>query len=159
MVHQLLWLCSIHLDVEKSWNWYRSCYFIFWEQSMKGTNKRQLAGTFVLGSLLLGLLMSCSSEDSAKEQTAEPTDTATMSIADQLTARREGFKAKAPAAAVEISREAVEEIKKSGLLDRALNVGDTVPPFSLTDALGKVVNISDLLQKGPVVLVFYRGAW
>ncbi len=41
----------------------------------------------------------------------------------------------------------------------ALSEGDEIPTFSLTDATGKRVSSIDLLKSGPVVLVFYRGAW
>ena len=41
----------------------------------------------------------------------------------------------------------------------ALGVGDTAPDFRLPDARGGEVALSDLLARGPVVLVFYRGAW
>jgi len=33
------------------------------------------------------------------------------------------------------------------------------PEFSLPDADGKPVALSALLEKGPVVVVFYRGYW
>ena len=125
---------------------------------MTNLNMQRLPGLVLLGGLLLGFMLSCGSDKSAKKPAAGPADTA-VSIADQLTARREGFQAKAPAAALAITREAVEAIKNSGLLDSALNVGDTIPRFSLPDAVGTRVNISDLLKKGPVVLVFYRGTW
>lgn len=41
----------------------------------------------------------------------------------------------------------------------ALNVGDKMPPFKLTDANDKTVSSDDLLKQGNLVLVFYRGAW
>jgi len=40
-----------------------------------------------------------------------------------------------------------------------IQVGQKAPDFTLTDALGKRVNLYEQLQQGPVVLVFYRGAW
>ena len=40
-----------------------------------------------------------------------------------------------------------------------IKVGEIAPVFTLTNALGKKVNLKDELNKGPVVLVFYRGAW
>ncbi len=40
-----------------------------------------------------------------------------------------------------------------------LGVGDSVPDFTLPDPKGNDVQLSQLLQKGPVVLSFYRGAW
>ncbi|MEO8071916.1 MAG: redoxin domain-containing protein [Acidobacteriota bacterium] len=41
----------------------------------------------------------------------------------------------------------------------ALNVGAKMPAFTLSDANGKTVSSSDLLKKGNLVVVFYRGAW
>jgi peroxiredoxin len=41
----------------------------------------------------------------------------------------------------------------------ALRVGDSAPDFELPNASGDMVRLSSLLERGPVVLVFYRGAW
>ena len=41
----------------------------------------------------------------------------------------------------------------------ALEVGATAPEFTLPDARGGDVSLTALLAEGPVVLVFYRGAW
>lgn len=41
----------------------------------------------------------------------------------------------------------------------ALDVGATAPEFTLPDARSAQVSLSTLLAVGPVVLVFYRGAW
>lgn len=43
--------------------------------------------------------------------------------------------------------------------DPGLKVGAEAFDFSLPNAFGKTVNLKALLDKGPVVLVFYRGAW
>ncbi len=40
-----------------------------------------------------------------------------------------------------------------------LKVGDKAPDFTLKNAFGKNVSLSSLTKKGPVILVFYRGAW
>ena len=40
-----------------------------------------------------------------------------------------------------------------------LKVGAKAPDFSLKNPNGKVVKLSALLKKGPVILTFYRGAW
>ena len=40
-----------------------------------------------------------------------------------------------------------------------IKVGEKAPDFKLSNALGKEVSLKDELKKGPVVLVFYRGAW
>jgi peroxiredoxin len=41
----------------------------------------------------------------------------------------------------------------------ALEVGAAAPDFALPDARGGQVSLADLLADGPLVLVFYRGAW
>jgi len=40
-----------------------------------------------------------------------------------------------------------------------LKVGEKAPDFSLSNATGKTVKLSELLEKGKVVLTFYRGSW
>lgn len=45
------------------------------------------------------------------------------------------------------------------LPDPGLNVGERAPDFSIPNAYGKQVNLYSLLEEGPVVLTFYRGAW
>ena len=40
-----------------------------------------------------------------------------------------------------------------------LPAGIQAPDFTLTNAFGKAVTLSSELKKGPVILVFYRGAW
>ncbi len=40
-----------------------------------------------------------------------------------------------------------------------IKVGEKAPDFVLNNALGKPVRLKDKLKQGPVVLVFYRGAW
>jgi len=58
-----------------------------------------------------------------------------------------------------IYAEGIEEVRKSGVLDTALKVGDKAPDFELPDASGKPVRLSDLTAKGPVVVTWYRGGW
>ncbi|MBU1263161.1 MAG: AhpC/TSA family protein [Gammaproteobacteria bacterium] len=45
------------------------------------------------------------------------------------------------------------------LPDPGIQVGERAPDFTLPNAFGQRVNLYDELKKGPVVLVFYRGAW
>lgn len=42
---------------------------------------------------------------------------------------------------------------------RGLKVGDTAPSFTTTDNNGKSFSLGVALQKGDVVLMFYRGQW
>ena len=40
-----------------------------------------------------------------------------------------------------------------------LKVGDIAPDFSAKDQDGKTISLKQALQKGPVVMLFYRGQW
>jgi len=66
---------------------------------------------------------------------------------------------KLPPELLEAGRKGNEELRRSGILERALNVGGQMPEFELKDANGQVVDSASLLEQGPIVLVFYRGAW
>jgi len=54
--------------------------------------------------------------------------------------------------------EAISEIVTSGAAV-GLEVGDKAPDFTLPDAFGNPVSLSDRLSHGPVVVTFYRGEW
>lgn len=64
-----------------------------------------------------------------------------------------------PPALIEAGRKGNEEIAASGILQKALNKGAKMPAFTLNNALNKPVKSADLLKKGHLVIVFYRGAW
>ncbi|HZR42159.1 MAG TPA: peroxiredoxin-like family protein [Ktedonobacteraceae bacterium] len=53
----------------------------------------------------------------------------------------------------------IEQLITSGAAEQALKEGEQAPDFTLPDALGRTVTLSDLLKRGPVVIAFYRGAW
>lgn len=82
-----------------------------------------------------------------------------MGLKDKLNLMREGFKAKAPKEAQDVIRRAAEELKHSGIMERAVKVGDKAPDFTLKNTLGRDVNLHHLLVQAPVVLIFYRGKW
>lgn len=52
-----------------------------------------------------------------------------------------------------------QEVSAADAVQNALKVGDKMPDFSLDDGDGKRVSSSELLRKGNLVVVFYRGAW
>jgi hypothetical protein len=58
-----------------------------------------------------------------------------------------------------IAARTVNMLIASGQADRALKVGDRAPFFALPDQEGVVVASAALLEKGPLVLSFYRGVW
>ncbi|KAA1246238.1 peroxiredoxin-like family protein [Aquimarina sp. RZ0] len=40
-----------------------------------------------------------------------------------------------------------------------LNTGDKAPGFTLSNTVNQAIKLSELLKKGKVVLIFYRGVW
>ncbi|HEY1957043.1 MAG TPA: peroxiredoxin-like family protein [Polyangiaceae bacterium] len=51
------------------------------------------------------------------------------------------------------------KLRESGAGSAAPAVGSKAPDFSLPDARGGTVTLSELLAEGPAVIAFYRGAW
>lgn len=47
----------------------------------------------------------------------------------------------------------------ASLPDPGIQVGERAPDFTLKNAHGETVRLYNALKQGPVVLVFYRGAW
>lgn len=75
---------------------------------------------------------------------------------DELKAQGE---AQVPPGLLEAGRQGAEELEESGILQRALKTGAKMPEFTLEDAHGVQVSSADLLAEGPLVVIFYRGAW
>ena len=53
---------------------------------------------------------------------------------------------------------AIEEVRRSGKAP-GLSLGEVIPAFVLPDAFGNPVSSSELLERGPLVISFYRGDW
>ncbi|MBZ5522980.1 MAG: AhpC/TSA family protein [Acidobacteriia bacterium] len=82
-----------------------------------------------------------------------------MPLKDQLEELTAKLRALVPSERLASIDRAVEELKSSGLAGRALKEGDQAPSFELPDGDGLIWLSTDLLQRGPLVLVFYRGRW
>ncbi|UGY13273.1 AhpC/TSA family protein [Bradyrhizobium septentrionale] len=87
-----------------------------------------------------------------------------MSLQAKLDAFKADFEAgkppySVPRPVVEIMHRATAELIASGAAQRAKRAGDVAPTFSLRDPDGNFVHSADLLQRGPLVLSFYRGVW
>ena len=82
-----------------------------------------------------------------------------MPLQDQLDQYKQDFEAKAPAAALEVMHRATREVAESGILNRTIKVDDMAPDFVLQDTRGQDVSLGDIIDRGPMVLSFYRGRW
>ena len=87
-----------------------------------------------------------------------------MSLQAKLDAFKADFEAgrppySVPRSVIETMHRATAALKASGLAERAIDVGDAAPAFTLADADGTPVRSAALLAQGPLVLSFYRGVW
>lgn len=53
----------------------------------------------------------------------------------------------------------VQHLRDVGMFEGALRIGDTLPPFLCPNARGELVSSDELLEKGPLVVSFFRGDW
>jgi peroxiredoxin len=64
-----------------------------------------------------------------------------------------------PAEKPAITERAIEELRRSGIAERALLGGAQAPEFELADGDGKVFRSAAALARGRLVISFYRGRW
>ncbi len=53
----------------------------------------------------------------------------------------------------------IQNLVDQGVPPEVVTVGDTLASFTLSDATGAQVTLDQLVEAGPVVIVFYRGGW
>ncbi len=82
-----------------------------------------------------------------------------MSLSEKLDTLRESSRTRFSPEIVETMKHAGEELRQSGIMSRALKAGDVAPVFSLPNQDGTIINSSELLKRGALVLTFYRGVW
>lgn len=67
--------------------------------------------------------------------------------------------AQMPMASMAVLRRSVAMLRKSGLVESCLQTGETVPDFCFDDQQGRSHTLYQTLEKGPVVISFFRGFW
>lgn len=80
-------------------------------------------------------------------------------LTEQLREKADLAKAKAPLEKRKIMEGAIEDLRKSNIIKTALKKGDSLPSFSLPDVTRGMTHSKELLKKGPLIVVFYRGGW
>lgn len=68
-------------------------------------------------------------------------------------------KSNGPAPIKEVFAKGIQDLIQSGLANQSVKQGDKAPDFALPNVNGETIQLSQLLAKGPVVLIFYRGGW
>jgi hypothetical protein len=82
-----------------------------------------------------------------------------VSLQEKLKEHKIKFEKKAKPEILEVMRQAKNNLRKSGILDRVLKVGDKAPEFELENTVGEMIRSKDILSDRLMVLTFYRGRW
>ena len=84
----------------------------------------------------------------------------TLTTTQELDSARNFYRdQKLPKPALEIMDAATAELENNAAASHALQPGDIAPDFILPNVDGRSVRLYSELERGPVVLVFYRGGW
>jgi peroxiredoxin len=82
-----------------------------------------------------------------------------MSLEDELERRRRMVAEQLPRPDLRIIDDTIDRLRMLQVAENALNVGDLLPDFALPDKDHRIVRSSELLDRGPLVLAFFRGQW
>ena len=82
-----------------------------------------------------------------------------MALEDSLAKLKVKIEGSMPPKHVAIMHQATADLEASGIGEGILNVGDKAPEFSLPNQNGELVSSKELLNKGDLVVTFYRGLW
>jgi hypothetical protein len=82
-----------------------------------------------------------------------------MALQEKLDALREMSKTRIPPDTQAVMQRSIDALRTSGIMGRVASVGQKAPGFTLPNASGRSVSLTELLARGPVVLSFYRGRW
>jgi len=82
-----------------------------------------------------------------------------MTLTQEINTLRQQIQANISEDTKAVMDQAMEDLVNSGIANQSLKVGDKSPNFSLPNAVGKTVELQDLLTRNPVVISFYRGGW
>src|SRR5258708_6987750 len=80
-------------------------------------------------------------------------------ISDQAAAITAGAATQLPADSARVFADEQKAWRERGELDGIVRPGERLENFTLPDATGSTVTLSELVSDGLAVIVFYRGGW
>jgi peroxiredoxin len=83
----------------------------------------------------------------------------TDTLAARIVASVQDFVSALPEDEQQAVTESFSALQASDVAASAVVAGDTAPDFTLPNAAGRPVTLHEELQRGPVILSFYRGGW
>jgi hypothetical protein len=82
-----------------------------------------------------------------------------MPLQERLDTLREASKSRVAPEARAVMQRSIDDLRASGIMDRIAKTGQPAPDFTLPNASGRPVGLTEQLARGPLVLSFYRGRW
>jgi hypothetical protein len=82
-----------------------------------------------------------------------------MTLKGKLDETRAASAKRRPQEARAIMQRATDDLRASGILATVVGDGQTMPAFAGTSHDQRRIDSADLLQRGPLVLSFFRGHW
>lgn len=104
-------------------------------------------------------LTNCSNHPTATDNNNNASSDSTTMLKEELMAKKKAFLEKADTVKITAYEQGILDVEATGILNSALNIGDTAPNFTLKNAQEKEVQLYNLLKTGPVILTWYRGGW
>jgi len=81
-----------------------------------------------------------------------------LSLQEQLCTLAETLRRERPEFAAAVDR-LVTRLRRYGAGEAAPKIGDSMPSFVLPDESAQKVSLEELLDRGPVAVIFHRGHW
>lgn len=80
-------------------------------------------------------------------------------LAQQIAELNENLAQQVPSEVLELFSRSIEELKIKNLEADTLAIGQPFPNFNLENASNERIELKELLQKGRVIVAFFRGNW
>ena len=82
-----------------------------------------------------------------------------MSLQDDIYALQQKSMAKMPPDVLQTMMAATKKLVEGNIVEKAKQIGDAAPAFSLPNMEGETISSKNFLKRGALVINFYRGAW
>ncbi len=89
----------------------------------------------------------------------EITEATMPSLTEQLSDKANAFKEKADPEKVKSYEAAIEKVAASGIIEKSKKEGDKAPDFTLPNATGQKISLTDKTKNGYTIITWYRGGW
>lgn len=99
------------------------------------------------------------SQEEVVEQEVIKTETTMPSLTEQLENRVTNFTAKADPEKIKNYNDAIAKVAASGIIESSKKEGDIAPNFTLPNATGQEVSLTDKTKNGYTIITWYRGGW